>query len=73
MRYFKLSSNKHSDGTYYSIWETSDEKTKERRIYHSNALNDNNPHKEWTNYTTPNPDHELEAEITKEEAFLEMI
>ena len=68
MRYFILYKGRSS--IVDSIWATNYEKTREMCLYSSDGL----PRelKQWEVYVSP-MDKSREIEITKEEAFLEMI
>tara|TARA_R100001244_G_scaffold80314_1_gene62902 strand:- start:295 stop:546 length:252 start_codon:yes stop_codon:yes gene_type:complete len=83
MRYFKLQQLSYSieeslcngDDNYFSIWETNDAKTEERRIFHSKPhiyITGLDPYK-WQKYVVPDEETETETEITKEEAFIELV
>ena len=70
MRYFKITDKEG----WVSIWETDDKKKKERIIYCSDKeVKDMEKMRQvWTKYDGPG-DGEKEEEITRNEAFGEMI
>tara|TARA_R100001244_G_scaffold80314_1_gene62901 strand:- start:35 stop:259 length:225 start_codon:yes stop_codon:yes gene_type:complete len=74
MRYFKVTSTT-KDTPSFVIWLTNDEKTREKAIYHNQTHQEDfdGNLKNWRQYREPNPTRDVEIEISKDEAFLEMI
>ena len=73
MRYFKVTDKKRG---WISIWETDDEKTKERVIFSNDKdIGDmERMRRVWTPYSPPDlAGDETEEEITRNEAFGEAL
>ena len=70
MRYFKLLPPNYDHSGEFSIWETNDKKSRERRVYNSIDVWDDNWG--WDDYAVPHA-YAKEIQLTEEEYFIEMI